>query len=100
MKNPFKIDKTNLILDEDKIRNCTTNLNKMSVGENMIFDYKNFKKLLISFYAKNTKDFVIVSFRLFWTLLCTITFPIILFIRACITKYQAKKEIEAFNANR
>jgi hypothetical protein len=92
-KNPLSIDKTNLIIDNGKIRNCVTNLDKMSIYENMIFDFKDFVKKLSSFYVTSIKESITGIFRLLWVLFCTLTFPIILFIRAIITKYQCRKEI-------
>ena len=98
MKNLFKINKTNLILDNGKIRNCTTNWDKMSVWENILFDFKSYIKQLYSFYKIGIKDFFTCLARILWALFCTITFPIILFIRAIIIKSKARKEIKQFES--
>ena len=98
MKNPFKIDKADLILDKNKIRNCTKNCDKMSIWENMIFDCKGCIKQFCSFYVTSLKDIFTGLIRLLWVLFCTLTFPIILFIRAIITKHKARKEIEMYES--
>jgi len=96
MKNPFRIDRTNLIIDNDKIRNCTKNENEMSIWENMIFDCNSFLKQFLEEFKKSIKDFFHGLIIIFLFLTCLISFPIILFIRALITKHRARKQINDF----
>jgi hypothetical protein len=96
MKNPFKIDRTNLIIDNGKIRNCTKNENEMSIWENMIFDCKSCLKQFLELFKKSIKDCSKGLVAIFLILTCLISFPTILLLRALITKHRARKEINEF----
>jgi len=85
--------KKELIRDNGKIRNCTSNIYKMSFLHVMIYDLKY---LFPSDMLDIFKEFIKSIGIFLWCILFFILFPVFIFIRTYKKKEKAKKEMFEF----